>query len=334
MNIRDPRRLKKVAAHRLENAPDAKKILLIFSGVVILSSLLVTVVNYILGEQISQTGGLGSIGTRSLLATVQTVLPIVQGLAAITAEFGYMAAMLRIARGQYTSPMTMKMGMDRFWVLLRSLLLQVLLYTGACFGGSYLASLIYSFTPLSHSAMALLAPMLENATDPQAIVAAMDEATQLQFLEAFLPLFLLVLLCSLALVIPMSYRYRMVNYILMDFPGIRARQALRSSTALMRGNRFRLFLMDLRYWWYYGLLMLVSVLCYGDLLLPLLGIPLPFSPAVSYFLFYGLFLVLQLGVFLLFRNKVEVSYALAYEAIRPKQEQPSEGAVLGNIFQM
>ena len=173
-----------------------KKILLIFSGVVILSSLLVTVVNYILGEQISQTGGLGSIGTRSLLATVQTVLPIVQGLAAITAEFGYMAAMLRIARGQYTSPMTMKMGMDRFWVLLRSLLLQVLLYTGACFGGSYLASLIYSFTPLSHSAMALLAPMLENATDPQAIVAAMDEATQLQFLEASLPLFLLVLLCS------------------------------------------------------------------------------------------------------------------------------------------
>ena len=333
ITIQDHRRLKKVAAHRLENAPAARRILLIFAGILILSSLLVTTVNYILGDQISQHSGLGSIGTRSILATVQLTLPILQWLAAMVVEFGYMAAMLRIARGQYTSPMTMKMGLDRFWVLLGTIVMQGLLYFFACLGGVYLATILFSFTPLSHKAIEVLSPVIEqNLTDPQAVAAAMDETMQLQFLKASAPLYILVLIFCLALVIPMSYRYRMVNYLLMDFPGLRAIQALRSSRALMRGNKFRLFRMDLSYWWYYGLLTLASAVCYGDLLLPLLGAALPLPPTVSYFLFFILFLVLQLGIFLLFRNKVEVSYALAYEAIRPKQESTG-GVAIGNIFQ-
>ena len=82
-----------------------------------------------------------------------------------------------------------------------------------------------------------------------------------------------------------------------------------------------------------ALLMLASVVCYGDWVLPLLGMALPLPTTASYFLFFILFLALQLGIFLLFRNKVEVSYALAYESLLP--EKPQEGGVvLGNIFDM
>lgn len=333
MTIRDPRRLKKVAAHRLENAPDAGKLVLIYSGVLTASALLVSVVSHLLGNQISQSGGLSNLGTRSLLSSFQSFLPMVQSLLMLAVEFGYIAAMLRISRSQYTSPSAMKMGFERFWLLLRATLLQSMFYFAACFGGFYLATLVYSLTPLSRPAVELLTPLMENYTDPASLVAAMDTATQLRLMEVSVPLLLLSLVGCLAFLIPVFYQYRMVNYVIVDKPGCSAMYALRESKAMMRGNKLRLFRMDLSYWWYHGLLMLASVLCYGDLLLPMLGIALPFSPTVSYYLFYVLFLALQVGIYWKFRNGVEVSYALAYDSIRP-QEKPQEGAVLGNIFQM
>ena len=333
MDIRNPKRLKKVAAHRLENARDGGKIVLIYSGILALCALLVTGINFLLSQQISQAGGLSNMGTRSVLSTIQTILPILQQVVMVCLEFGYMAAMLRIARGQYASPMSMKMGWDRAWVLIRTLLVQSAIYCGACLGGVYLAAMIYSFTPLSNAATELLTPLMAEISDPQAIIAAMDETMQMQMLEASLPLFVLAILCSLVLIIPIAYRYRMVYYVLMDKPAFGAMQALRESKAMMRSNKFQLFKMDLSYWWYHGLLMLASVLCYGDVVLAMLGISLPFSSTVAYFLFYVLFLAAQLGIYLKFRNRVEVSYALAYESIRPKEEH-NNGAVLGNIFQM
>ncbi len=334
MDIRNPKRLKKVAAHRLENAREAGKIVLLYSGALALSALLVSLSSHFLGQQISQTGGLGNIGTRSILSSFQSFLPLVQSLLMVAVEFGYVAAMLRIARSQYASPMSMKMGFERFWVVLRSMLLQGCIYFAACFAGFYIGSMIFAFTPLSREITEMLMPLMEQFSDPNAVIEAMDETMQLKLLEASAPMMLLSLLCCLVLVVPLSYRYRMVNYILMDKPGRGALYALRESKAMMRGNKFQLFKMDLGYWWYYGLLMLASVLCYGDILLPMAGVTLPFPAVVNYYLFYLLFLAAQVAIFWKFRNSVEVSYALAYESIRPQDPEPTQGAVLGNIFQM
>ena len=79
--------------------------------------------------------------------------------------------------------------------------------------------------------------------------------------------------------------------------------------------------------------MLANVVCYGDILIVMLGVELPFSEDVSYFLFYGVHLVLVFGIYYYFRNKVGVIYALAYDSLKPK-EAPTSGVVLGNIFQM
>ena len=124
----------------------------------------------------------------------------------------------------------------------------------------------------------------------------------------------------------------MVNLLIVDKPGMRARAILRESRKMMKGNKLRLFRLDLGLWWWYLLFALSSVLCYGDSLLPMVGIPLPMSEDAAYFLFYGLFLVAQFFLVWKLRSRVEVSYALFYDIIRPKEAE--NGVVLGNIFQM
>lgn len=70
---------------------------------------------------------------------------------------------------------------------------------------------------------------------------------------------LFVFLWSLLLVIPgiiMSYAYRMVPYIIADNPAMDHRDALRQSRDMMRGNKFRAFILDLSFigWYFLGML--------------------------------------------------------------------------------
>ena len=64
----------------------------------------------------------------------------------------------------------------------------------------------------------------------------------------------------------------MTKYIIIEKPGISAITALRSSRIMMRGNAVNLFKLDLRLWWYYLAMTVSTVICYGDQLLPALGI--------------------------------------------------------------
>ena len=68
-------------------------------------------------------------------------------------------------------------------------------------------------------------------------------------------------------------------------------------------------------------------------ILAALGVKLPWSEDVSFFLFYGAYLAAQFAVYYFLRGRVEVTYALAYDALRPRERQEN-GVVLGNIFQM
>ena len=332
MDIRNIRALKHTASQRLETARDAQKIMLIYAGITIGTSALVTIINYTLGLQIDQTGGLRNMGLRSLLSTIQSVLPIVQSAALLCLEMGYLAAMLRICRGQYTSVQTLRAGMPRFWAVLRCSLLQGMIYAGAMIASFYLALQIYVISPLSNAAMEILMPLTSglSSADPTILL---DEATQLQLTQAMIPLFLIFGVLACVLCIPIVYQYRMANYVLMDNPASGALYALRESRFMMRRNRLALFKLDLSFWWYYGLTLLSTAICYGDVILGMLGITLPMSEAVSYFLFYGLFLAASFAIYLFFLNRVNTVYALTYDSLRPKKEETG-GVVLGNIFNM
>ena len=332
MDIRETRKLTAFASQRLENARDAGKIVLIFSAITLGSAALVTLVNYLLSLQISRSGGLGNLGTRSTLSSVQTILPMLQTLLVRCLTVGYLAAMLRLARGQYASPHTLKLGFDRFWPLLRLTLIQGLIYTGIGFASVYVSVMIFMITPLSRGVTELLLPLMQDASvlNPGFVL---DDALYSQLTAAMAPVFVLCAVVFCAAAMPILYQYRMAEYVLIDHPELGALAVLRESRTMMRRNRINLFKLDLHLWWYYAAMILVNLLAYGDLLLGLFGITLPFSPDAAYYLFYVLYLAGTFALYYFLRSHVEVTYALAYDSLRP-QQTPTSGAVLGNIFQM
>ena len=322
--------LKKNAAERVAAAEQSKNIVLIYTGTVTALTLLVTVINYVLNLQIAQLGGLSNMGLRSVLSTVQSVLPVVQSLVIMALDLGYIAAMLRIARQQYASPQTLKLGFDRFFVLLRYTLIQGIIYGLAALAAFWISMQIFLVTPLSNTMMSMLS---EDMLDPNVLMGYLqDPVFSANITTSMVPLLLIFSGVYLLLFLPICYSMRMAKYVIIDKPGMGAMYALRESRKMMKGSCIRLFKLDVSLWWWYAITLGSTALCYGDALLPMAGISLPFSETVSYFLFYGLFLAAQFAAWFFLRNRVEVVYAQAYNALKPRETDT--GVVLGNIFQM
>lgn len=322
--------LKKNASERVAASENSRKIVLVYTGIVTILAVLVTIVNYTLKLQIAQTGGLSNMGLRSVLSTVQSVLPMVQNMVVMCLELGYVAAMLRISRQQYASEKTLKLGFDRFWVMLRYTLIQGGIYMLACMAAFWISMQIWLITPWSAAVMDLVTPAM---TDPNVVMEMLqDPVFSGQITTAMLPLLLIFGVFYAAFYIPISYSLRMTKYVIIDKPGQGAVFALKESKKMMKGSCIRLFKLDLSLWWWYAISYGSMALCYGDVLLPMVGIQLPMSSDVAYFVFYALFLALQFAACCFLRNKVEVVYAQAYNALKPREKDA--GVVLGNIFQM
>ncbi len=60
-------------------------------------------------------------------------------------------------------------------------------------------------------------------------------------------IFALVYVCVAVVMLIVSYRYRLSYFVLMDHPEFSASQALRQATAMIRGHRMELFLLDLSF---------------------------------------------------------------------------------------
>lgn len=330
MDICNTSEIKAAALRRLTDAGQAKRIAAIYAGVTLGLSALVTILGLVLEAMMSGATGLGGMGRRTILSSVQSMLPWVVGLITMCVELGYQAAMLRVARGQYASPQTLRLGFDRFWVLLRCILLEGVILFAIAFGGIYIATMLFMLTPFSGRVMEVLSPVLENVTllSPEMVL---DEALYDQLMQAMIPAFVMCAIVVAAAAIPVLYRLRMARFVIIDKPGIGALAALRESRKMMRGNCLRLAKLDISLWPYYIGCVFASLLCYGDVLLPMMGARFPWSDTVSYYLFFALYLAVQFAVYYFLKNQAEVAYSIAYDSIRPK-EPKTEGVALGSIF--
>ena len=330
MDICNTSEIKAAALRRLTDAGQAKRIAAIYAGVTLGLSALVTILGLVLEAMMSGTTGLGGVGRRTILSSIQSMLPWVVGLITMCVELGYQAAMLRVARGQYASPQTLRLGFDRFWVLLRCILLEGVILFAIAFGGIYIATMLFMLTPFSGRVMEVLSPVLENVTllSPEMVL---DEALYDQLMQAMIPAFVMCAIVVAAAAIPVLYRLRMARFVIIDKPGIGALAALRESRKMMKGNCLRLVKLDMSLWPYYIGCVFASLLCYGDVLLPMMGVRFPWSDTVSYYLFFALYLAVQFAVYYFLKNQAEVAYSIAYDSIRPK-EPKTEGVALGSIF--
>ena len=134
--------------------------------------------------------------------------------------------------------------------------------------------------------------------------------------------------------LPISYRLKVANLIILDDPTAGAFRALFRSFRQTKISWKWYVRLDLSFWWYHVLLALSTGLGFLDILLAWAGRPLPMGADAASLLSAGLCLAAQLAVYYFLRPKVQVSTAILYDALLPPKKEPAGGVVLGNIFQM
>lgn len=304
---------------RLQEQKEAtKKLVLVHSGVVLGLGLAVAVVGYILHMGMMGTTGLGGIGTRAMLETVQTLL---EGVHTVLMPFwtvSYLYGIVMAVRRQPTGVPVLRWGFRHWGVVLRSLLLQGMIYLGVAFLAMELGSAVYMMTPAAESLNALMMEMAQaGVTD---VYEMMDNEAYWYALLSMAP----YLLTAVALVlIPTYYRLRFTNYLLVETPGQGALRALRGSIQMTRRKGFAVFRLDMHFWWFYLAQVAIAMLGFGDLVLGLLGVELG---AFSQWLAPVCGIAAMICEFLLFvwqKNRVYGVYALAYAQMRSDWEQPA-----------
>ena len=312
------RELKQQAEQALNNAAcDAKQLLLIHLGAVCVISFVLTVVSYFLEDALNNTvSGLGGIGQRSMIATVIAMLQLLFFVLTPFWQISYRSVSLSIARGKTADRQNLFAGFRVFGPVLRLYLLLALIFGIVFLGCNYLSSFLYMVTPWGQALSDQLTTAIEQPSD-----ALSDQAIFNAFADYAIPLLVLNLLLFLIFAIPLFYRIRLSLFRVMDGQP-RALQAILESAALTKGHRISLLKLDLSYWWYYAAQILIGLIAYGDIVLEYLGYPLPWHPAALLFVPYVCYLVLHFGFQFWQKNRVAVTYALAYEALCRERQAP------------
>ena len=324
MDFKNRRAIHHTAADALNRAgEEGKKLFLCYCGITTAMSLLSLVVSYMLDLRIAETGGLSNMGLRSVLSTVQYILPITQMIISTCLGFSYQQNVLSMARGQGADYRTLPHGFRHFFLLVRLALLQGLIYFAVGFVAMQLSSIIFAFTPFAQAYYEAVEPLVDSMS-VLGTVPTLDEATTAAILKACMPAVWIFIGVLLILIVPVYFRYRMSMFCLADEPRMGAFLAMHKSRLMLRKRCFDLLKLDLTMWWFYALQVLISLVLYSDMLLPILGIQLPWSQNASVYLFNGFSVLLQFAVYYFTLNRVNVTYAVAYDTLQQPQEPETE----------
>lgn len=326
------RELKQQARERLEACPQEKKIGLLYGGSLFVISVVYLLADLLISRLTPQTGGLSTIGTRSFMSALSGILPVVTSLLSMCLGFGYMGGMVRISRGQYASPNALRTGFERFWPLLRLTFFKGLIVLGFSMGAFYLATILFTLSPFSDRLIQALEPVVSGGSLLSEGTMELTEGVIDAVNASLLPLMAIFLVIAAVFVVPLLYRLRMTDYVLYDHPEAGALYAIRESKKMMRFHRLSVFKLDLSFWWFYLALALSYALNYAPMFLSVSGISLPVEGEALSVLCFLLSCAAEFVVIYFLRSRMEVTCALAYNQLKPKEQ--STGAVLGNIFQM
>lgn len=292
-----------------------RKLVLLYCGVIAALSLGSNGLHLLLDDQIGTTGGLDGVGLRSVLQTIQEVLGYINMFFTPFWSAGFLYAMVNMVRGESPKGTDLLEGFRRFGRILMSTLYEAALTISLAVSTFFLAMLIFGFTPMADEFTELMTPVL---SDPNLYLADGTFNTALIPAEAIttgsIPLICIWMVLLFTVCVYMSYCFRMAPYLMMERK-IGGVAALFESRRLMRGHKWQMLKLDLRFWWYHGLGMVVSVVCYLDVILALLGVPVPFGEMTMYFLTLGAYCVLLTALYLWKKCDVDAAYVLAYEAI-------------------
>lgn len=309
MTLFDRNEVKRTAKQTLaETQSNHKKLVLIHSGVMLAVTFALMLIDLLLSQKISATGGLGGISTRSTLVTIQSALRLAELAVIPFWQVGYTYLTLRLSQSEPVSFKTLTEGFLRLGPVLRLLLLQLALYLLIGIVASNISTTIFMATPWAQ-------PMIEIAEAIQQGVEYTDEMLLAATREYAIPLTIITLVLYIGLCAPFFYRYRLAMYSLLDDEQTMALAAMRNSRILTKGQRMEIFKLDLSFWWFYACEVLAAALCFLDLILPSLGIALPLPREVVTFACFGIYAAAQLALHYWRKNEVNVTYAQVYNTL-------------------
>ena len=299
----------------------AVKLIVIHTGFSVGANFMLALINYLLEMGIAQTGGLAGIGPRAILETVQQILQTTLTLALPFWSMGYTFAALQMSRGKSADSVNLLTGFRHLGPVLRTNILRGVVYFALMMLGAQIACYIFMLTPAAKELIAVMEQILASMENPEQLdylVLLESEA----YMQAMLPAMPFMLVGALVPLIPFLYRMRMMDFALMDDPRKGAFHAFGQSMRMTRKNCLAIFKLDLHFWWYYLLQALTVALLYGDMLLPMLGVELNMQADAAMYLFYGVALICEFGLFVWKKNQVTVTYALLYDQLRKPRFQP------------
>lgn len=320
MDRQDRNRIYADAAAQAAQTPGQRKLAAVWAGAAAAAALMTSLVSLLLENQISGTGGLDGMGLRSFLSTAQLALGLFTAIALPFWTLGHTAAALEISRTRTARLGALAEGFRRFGAALRFFLLQAAVYVALAVVSLNISSILFSLTPQAANVMELMLPLMENPTgtgDAAADMAILESAA-----EAMLPAILLWCGLFLVLSIPAFFRLRLAQLRLVDEPACGAIASALFSVRTMRHHCLSLFLLDLRFWWFYLGELAVAALCYRDVLLPMLGVSLPMDGQTGSIVFYVVSLLAQAGLYILAKNRVAVCYAGFYDCVTGQETVP------------
>lgn len=294
---------KKSAEDRLEQFRGiAERLLRVYTGILaglcLLSALAPTVFS-----AMNTGGGLGAIGVQTVLTTVTVglrLLPVVL-LPFMTA--GLRFAMLKLSRGEIASQGDLWEGFRRLGTVLLSTVFQLAQYALVGYVATALGEQIFLYTPMG-----------------QAAISGMFGGEYLLSMKETVVLYVLIGAAFVLLATPVFYRYRFVDYVMMD--GAPALPSLLLSRAMTRRRRLQLFRLDLSFWWVWLGLGLTVAALYAPVLVEL---PYPWLNWLLPVLAAGGQLLI--GVYAL--PRVALTYAGCYDSFRQAPAPEPERSPVG-----
>ena len=309
----DRRAVRDTAMQTLAEADNShKKLVLIHTGAMLAVTFVLMLIDLLLSQKISATGGLGGIGMRSTLATIQSALRLAQLAVIPFWQVGYTYMTLRLSQKEKVGFKSLLEGFFRLGPVLRLLLLQLALYLIIGFAAINISSTIFMATPWAQ-------PLFEVADAIQQGAEYTDEMLLAATGNYAIPLTILTLVIYIGLCAPFFYRYRLAMYSLLDNDETLALAAMRNSRILTKGHKLEIFKLDLSFWWFYACEILVAALAFLDLILVPLGIPLPMPQEAVTFLCFGIYAATQLALHYWRKNEVSVTYAQVYNTLMEEE---------------
>ena len=295
------------ARERLQGV-NTQPLVLLHTGVTVGAAFVIMLLQYLLAEGIGNTGGLSGMGMRSVLETAQLVLQWANTLLLPFWSLGFLHVALLWAREAQADKRDLLAGFRRVGPYLGLMLNRAILTILVLVVSINISSVIYMMTPAADRILELA----ENFGDTDQMydyLYSLDMDQIMVLLRSMIPMMVIGCVLASVLLIPLLYRFRMAEYVILDQKGIRGIGAMILSAALLRRRRWQLFKLDLCFWWYYGLKILCAVLMdFGPLLL--------IEGDFAYIVTYALYLVALFGIEVCFRPRVETAYACAYEQLK------------------